>query len=243
MKAVVQVLTFTLLLLLVGVVYAHVAYAHDIWLFPERFTLSQGDTLTVRQLAGSELDPELELELLRDITPRFELMTPDGSIDLLSELPDTSTRPVLKPVLKRKLDFDGLALLTMEHDFFHTALSTEKFLQYLKEEEFKLEKFQDQIESRPQQRERFARTLKCLVQVGKNTEEELYKRVLGQKAEIVLLQNPYRLDPGDDLEVQVLFNGKPLPDQLVMALNGDGRQSVSRSKARTSADGIARLPL
>ena len=163
----------------------------------------------------------------------------NGSIDLLSELPDVK----VQPVLKRELDFEGFALLTMEHDFFQTALSTETFLEYVKEEELGMEKFQDRIGQNPEERERFARTLKCLIHVGTSTDGDVYKRVLGQKIEIVLLQNPYLLDPGDELEVQIFFEGKPLPDQLVMALNRNAEQSVSRSKAQTNADGIAQFTL
>ena len=103
-------ITFIFSLLLVSA-----AYAHDIWLQPNRFVLSKGDTLTVRQLAGTELDIEMEIELLRRMTPQFTLITPEGSVDLLDELPDFKTLPFVKPVLERKLDFAGLALLTMNH--------------------------------------------------------------------------------------------------------------------------------
>ena len=237
MKTAVQIITLALSLLSVSV-----AYSHDIWLLPERFTLSKGDTLTVRQLAGTELDTALELPFLTGMTPRFELITPNGSVNLLKELRDARTQRTLKPVLQRKLDFEGPVLLTMEHDFVYDEFSTEKFLEYLKHEEL-VEKFRDQLGRRPVQSERYARTLKCLVKVGKAAEGELYKRVLGQKIEILLLQNPYLLDPGDDLEVKVLFNGKPLRDQLVMAFNRDGKRPVSKSKARTNGDGIARFTL
>ena len=169
MKTGLKVITFALSLLT-----ASWASAHDIWLFPERFRLAKGDTLIVRQLVGPELSTEvletdvvLELPVLRDMTPRFELVTPNGSVDLLSELPDMRTRPEVKPVLNRKLDFEGLAVVTMEHDFIYTAHSPEVFLTYLKHEEFKLEKFQHHIGFRPYQRERYARALKTLVQVGR----------------------------------------------------------------------------
>jgi uncharacterized GH25 family protein len=222
---------------------ATVAYPHDIWLLPDHFTLSKGDTLIVRQLVGSELEVEAEVELLWRMTPRFELITPDGSIDLLSELRETGTRRVVKPVLERKVDFEGQALLTMEHAFIHNESSTEKFLEYLEHEDLDVEKFRKHLAGGREQRERYARTVKCLLQVGTVAGGDLHKRVLGQKIEIVLLQNPYQLDPGDDLEVQVLFDGEPLRDQLVTALNGDGEQLVSTSKARTNETGIARFRL
>ena len=222
---------------------ANLSDAHDIWLLPERFVLSKGDTLVVHQLVGSELEVEMEVELLWRMTPRFDLTTAQGSVDLLRELPDKRTLPVVKPVLKRKLDFEGVALLTMEHAFIWEEWSREQFLENLKHEELGMDRFRDHVGDRPKQTERYARTLKCLLQVGDGTDGDLHKRVVGQKLEILLLQNPYLLKPGDDLEVQVLFDGKPLGGQRVTAFNGDGERRVSAPRVRTSANGVARFNL
>lgn len=233
-KTAVLMITFSLSLLLVSV-----AYSHDIWLFPKRFALAKGDTLAVYQLVGHELEIELILPLKKEITSRFELITPDGSVDLLTELPDG-----IHPLLKGKLDFEDLALLVMEHDFLNIEFSGEKFLEYVEHEEFKnLEMIRDRIGRSPKERERYTRTLKSLIKVGDVAGGDLYKRVLGQKIEILLLQNPYLLNPGDDLEVQVLFESKPLTNQLVIAYNGEPKRLVSKSKARTNARGIARFNL
>ena len=228
---------------LLSLVLGGFAYPHDIWLVAEQFRLAKGDTLTVRQLAGSELEVETEIEVLRRMTPRFELVTASGSIDLMKELPDMRTRPVVKPVLERKLDFEGQALLAMDHAFIHHEMSREKFLEYLEHEDFKMEEFRPHLGGRAQQRERYARTMKCLVQVGDSRGGELHKKVLGQKLEILLLQNPFLLDLGDELDVQVLFDGKPAPDHLVAAFNGDGERLIAESKTRTNEDGIARFNL
>ena len=232
-----------LVTLMLSFLMLSVAYAHDIWLQPDRFVLSKGDTLTVRQLVGDELETEEETELLRWLTSRFDLITPDGLVDLLSELPDIRTQPVVKPVLTRKLDFEGLALVTMDHAFIYEDWSHEQFLEYLEHEEFDIEAFEPHMGRGPIESERYRQTLKALVQVGGVTGGDLHKRVVGQRVEILLLQNPYLLDPGDDLEAQVLFKGKPLRDRVVMAFNTDGQRPVSESTARTNADGIVRFKL
>ena len=149
----------------------------------------------------------------------------------------------IKPVLTRSLDFEGTALLTMEHDFFLTALSNEEFLEYLEHEEFDEKMLLDGMGQRPKQRERFARAFKCLIQVGEKTNGDVYSQVLGQKIEIVLQQNPYLLDPGDTLDVKVLFEGKPLADKLVKAFNKNSAGEISESKARTNAKGFAQFTL
>jgi len=229
----VLIISFVFLFLPVGD-----ADAHDIWLQPEQFTLSKGDTLIVHQLVGHELVSELELPLLRHLTPRFELVSTNGSVNLLNDLPNAE----VNPVLNKKLDREGISLLTMEHDFFYDEFPNETFLKYLKYEEL-INKYGDQLAKTPKQSERYARTMKSLVKVGKVTNGDIYKKVLGKKAEIVVLNNPYLLKPGEDLKVQVLFDGKPLPNQLVMAINGDGKTSGTTLKARTTSDGIANFKL
>ena len=197
----------------------------------------------VRQLAGTELDTQYDLPLLRLLTRRFELLTPTETIDLLAELPDVRTQPEVKPVLQRRLDFEGLALLTMEQDFIYDAFSTEKFLEYLAHDDLDLGEFRARIGRKPEEDERYARFLKSLVQVGQVADGDLHERVLGQKIEILLRQNPYRLDAGDDLEVQILFDGEPLRDKIVAAFNRDADGDISNFKARTDENGIARFTL
>lgn len=227
-----------------------VAYAHDIWLFPEQFTLGKGDTLIVRQLMTADLSTEAlrsgvgqELPFLRHMTPRFELITPDGAIDLLGELPHAKKRPELKPILERKMNSEGLALLTMEHSFVDAEFPTGKFLEFLTHEEFDTEKFQKHVRNSPTQRERYARTFKCLVQIGRIVRGKQHKQILGQELEILLLQNPYLLDPGDDLQIKVIFKKEPLPNVLVKAYNSDGTRSVSKHSVFTNVQGIAEFNL
>jgi uncharacterized GH25 family protein len=245
MRFQIQAYIFTLLLLIVGT-----SFGHDMWLSPGQFVLSKGDMLSVHQLVGEELSTEVlkggeaqEIALLRRITRRFELITPTESIDLLSSLPDEKTRPVVKPVLERKLDFEGSALVIMEHDFIYTEHAPEAFLDYLNHEELDVEELQVQMGDRPQQRERYARFFKALIQVGPVRDDDLHKQLVGQKLEILLSNNPYTLDPGDDLDVQILFEGKPLTGILVTAFNTDGINAVRRSKAFTDAQGNARVDL
>ena len=196
-----------------------VARAHDIWLRPRPFVLVRGDTLVVEQLVGSELAVETELELMRTVTRRFELVTSRGTLDLLAELPDFRSQPTVMPILERKLDEEGQALVVMDHAFIENVFTEQQFLEYLDHEELDPSAFRPHMAGRTEQVERYARTLKTLVHVGDPTSGDLHRQIVGQMLELVLLQNPYLLDPGDELEVQVLFEGTPLPDQLVTAFN------------------------
>lgn len=227
-----------LFLLAVGI-----AYAHDVWLTPDRFVLVRGDTLVVHQFAGTELESEHDLPLNRSLTRSFQLTTAQGSVDLLALLPDFRTQPEIKPVLQRKLDFEGQALVTMEHAFIWEEFTNDQFRANLEHEEFELDRFIPHMGQRSNQIERYARTLKLLIQVGEGGDGDLHRRAMGQKLEILLLQNPYLLEPGDDLEVQVLFEGRPLPDRLVKALSRNPSGVVSKARARTDATGVANFEL
>jgi len=220
---------------------AGLAYSHDIWLLPERFVLEERETLVVRQFVGTQLNSGEELPLLRRMTRRFELVTPDARIDLLAELRPERERPFIQPILSRTLDRRGPVLLAMEHYFIDTEFPRAQFLEYLKEEG--LDVRPPERAGRAVERERYARSLKSLVQVGRPPGGDLYRRVLGQPLEIVLLQNPYALKPGDTMDVQVLFEGRPLAGRQVTALHRQGQGPVSAMKARSNAEGVARFTL
>ena len=226
--------------------------AHDIWLQADQFTLERGDTMVVRQLLGDEFGSDLshhggsqELPILQDMTPRFSLISDDASIDLLAELPAMNEQLEIKPVLARVVDFDGMALVTMEHSIIYTEFSNEEFLDYLDHEGFDPDTFKQHMGDKPFQSEAYQRTLKTLVQIGKPNEpaSEVHRRALEQDIEIVLLQNPYILDPGDELDVLVLFGGKPLPDHPVKAYNSNDNGSLTEQIQHTGSDGTARFAL
>lgn len=237
-RVAVPVVVLALCLLVAGV-----ASAHDMWLRPASFRLAPGDTLIVHQLVDAELEAAREVELLRLMTPRFELMTGDSTIDLLRHLPDMREQPVIRPVLRRVLHTEGPALLAMTHAFIHTQFTTSAFEDYLEHEAYEVEEFRDQMGDKAVHTERYGRTFKSLVQIGESAGGDLHARVVGQKLEILLLQNPYLLDPGDSLHVQVLFEGRPLAGQRVTAFNGEGEQRRSISHGRTNSDGVVRFAL
>jgi uncharacterized GH25 family protein len=64
--------------------------------------------------------------------------------------------------------------------------------------------------------EEYSKHVKTIFQVGDQTSED-WKTPLGYPIEFVPMQNPYDLHPGHSLEVQLLWQGKPLANQLVYA--------------------------
>lgn len=92
--------------------------------------------------------------------------------------------------------------------------------------------------------ERYAKHVKALVQAG-DARTPSYATVLGYPAELVPVENPYEVARGARVwHVKALVDGKPVPDQVVLA--GGRRPSGERIAAqavRTDAQGIATISL
>ncbi len=227
------------LTLIIILLYAGVTFSHDYWFSLNRFAFTKGDTLVVNLLVGDELNAEVERPLQKDITKSLKLITPERTIDLLPELADSTL-----PVLTRRLDFEGLALVAMERDFWYTKMTGEQFARSLKKEEMHdLIALREKIGPKQEEHKRYDRSIKVLLRAGDSMKGDAYKKILGHKVELVLLQNPFLLKPGETLQVKVIDRGTPLANKLVKAYHGDGNNLVSRQKAYTDADGIASFKL
>ncbi|MEL6535428.1 MAG: DUF4198 domain-containing protein [Bacteroidota bacterium] len=62
--------------------------------------------------------------------------------------------------------------------------------------------------------ERYSKHVKVIFQVGDKFTDD-YQREFGYPIEFILLENPYTAHPGHSIPVKLLFDGKPLPNQLV----------------------------
>ena len=66
--------------------------------------------------------------------------------------------------------------------------------------------------------EKYSKHVKTIFQVGKTISED-WKTKLGYPIEFVPLENPYAIHTGHSLKIQLLKDGEPLPDQLVLIGN------------------------
>ena len=69
--------------------------------------------------------------------------------------------------------------------------------------------------------EKYTKHVKAIFQVGDRKSED-WKTPLGYPVEFMPERNPYDLKPGDALSVKLLWNGQPLPNQLVY-IGSDGK--------------------
>lgn len=216
---------FILSLILVG------AFAHEYMLMAYKFRLHKGDDLEVHLFVSDGFNIQMERPFQKTITKRFELLTVDSTIDL------TLREEGTLPILSRKVNFTGGALIHMERDYARITLPTDKFMTYLKEDH--IDGIANKVDKRkPAQRERYTRYIKSLLQSEDSYRDTLYRTVTGQAFEIVLLQNPYKLHKGSTLKARILFRGNALAGQLITARNRTGDKSAIVLTSRTDAKGI-----
>ncbi|MFM8849514.1 MAG: DUF4198 domain-containing protein [Cytophagales bacterium] len=226
-------LVFSLLLTLI----VALSSAHEFWLQPRKYRLAIGEELEFSFKVGENFDGE-DWDLKKHKVEKIELHRAANTIDLKKLVkPDGKDRVTLK------MDEEGTQLITMQTNYAFIELGAEKFNAYLKEDGL------DNITAlrtksgttEKSAKEFYGRFVKLLVQVG-NKKTDTFKKIVGTPIEIIPLQNPYTLKSGDYLECRVLFNGKPLIDQMVKVWNKINTTTFLQNMY-TEREGIIKFPL
>ena len=220
------------------------AGAHDFWLEPEVVPAGKGEELALRLRMGEQLKTEEERALQKDRITRFELFSDRAKKrDLLA-----TGQEGQMPVAKLRPE-TGASLAVMDRTPRPITMESDKFNRYLSEEGqepiIALRARLGQTEQAG--KEIYTRYLKALIQerdLAGSIPSTLYKRRVGQRLEILLENDPGRMQPGKMLTVKVLFEGKPLAGAKVFACRRDaGDSGVLALTAVTSAQGLAEFKL
>ena len=233
-----RVLTLTTALLLAG---AAAAAAHDMFVKPARFFVEENAEVVVRVLNGTFATSENSIA--RGRLADVSVVSPAGRQQLdtaaWSAEGDTSTFRV-------RTGAAGTYVVTTSTRPSVIALEAKDFNQYLGEDGIP-----DVLAARRRAgeldrpaRERYAKHVKALIQVGR-TPSDHFGTALGYPAEIVPLDNPYALPAGRRvLRVRTLVDGQPAANQYVLyggRTAGGGR--IAPRSARSDSAGVARVPL
>lgn len=210
--------------------------AHEYILLPAKFYVGPGDELELHLFVADGFNIQIERPFQKAMTKKFVLITGNATVDL------ANTADAALPVINRKVDFEGGALICMERDYARIALPTAQFLDYLKEDH--IENIAPSVnKAKREQKERYSRWIKALVQSGQPTTDTVYKMITGQRFEIILLHNPSLLHKGGIIKAKVLFEGKPLAGKIITARNRTGSLPALSITARTDAAGICSFRL
>lgn len=97
-------------------------------------------------------------------------------------------------------------------------------------------------------KKKYAKHVKTIFQIGNKLTDD-YKTILGYPIELIPLSNPYALNVGDELQMKLLINGKPMTGIMVYAshndLHGYGEDGTPLDAFKTETDehGIVKVKI
>jgi uncharacterized GH25 family protein len=224
---------------MLGMLLATRATAHDFWIEPASFVPAPGQAVAVRLLVGEEFHGEAVARPPAEGLHRFVLV--DVGSNASVTLPG---RTGADPAGMFRLAGPGVYILGFHGRPNAIELPPDKFNAYLRDEgldavlAMRAERDQLHLPGR----EIYSRCAKTLVRAAPaGGADQPADRVLGFPLELVAERPPGQLRDGENLPVQLLYEGRPLAGALVVARHRDdpGRTLEQRS----GADGRVFLPL
>lgn len=207
------------------------AYSQDNFLMPDKFALAKGDSLKIRLLTAKSLKDPKELAYSSAKVSDFWLFDSNKKTDLKTKTAEDAT-----PVFAKKVEVSGLMLVGLNSAPTVRSMPKSRFADYLKEQGLDDMSKQFENNKKPFVKERTTWFCKTLVKTEKNS-RGIFNEKSGQQLEIVLMQNPYKLNYGDDITAKILLEGKELKkanvEVLTLATNG----SIFTNSYRTDEDG------
>ncbi|MGH9424590.1 MAG: DUF4198 domain-containing protein, partial [Thermoanaerobaculia bacterium] len=189
------------------------AFAHDFWIEPSTFHPAAGDRVTAALRVGQKLSGD-PLPRIPSLIERFIIKGENGV-----EGPMIG-RTGADPAGIALISDPGLHWIGYQSTPYPVALEAQKFEDYLKDEG--LEKIIDQRKKNNQSsapgRERFYRCAKSLLDTPGGTSKG-FDTPLGFTLELIPRKNPYKIQPGGELPLSLLFRGKPMANILVVAMS------------------------
>ncbi len=210
--------------------------AHEYVLIARDFIVSQGDEIELHLFVADGFNVEQERPLQKSRTLSFELLSENGTTDLLPTSADEAL-----PVLRVEADFKGLGLIHMERNYARVTLPNDRFVSYLEEDN--IEGITIDNSTKTEQSEKYTRYIKTLIQSDPQPGDALYRHVVGHAFEIVLMDNPYESKENDWIRARVLFRGSPLADKVITARNRSGNAPAASQFSRTDQNGICTFKL
>jgi uncharacterized GH25 family protein len=220
---------------------ATVALGHDLYLLPDRFRVSPGETLGIALHNGDafpESEASVKIARIRDAALRS-----GTSVSKVSALAVQEKRKVGTATVPGS----GTLLLTVRTVPNFIEMTPDKFVSYLEEEGLtEIVKWRKEHgETARPGRERYSKYAKALLVAGQA--DEGYRRAAGFVIEIIPEKDPYQLKPGDALPVQVLFRNEPAADLALEAawVGAGGEKKIQKIQVigRTDSNGRISVPL
>ena len=186
------------------------AVAQDHILLPENFFLKKGDKLDLHLITTNQLIKQDELNYEPSKTAKFMDYAGSKKIDLTTLAKEKDSL-----VASVKVENEGLNLISMVRKSATDDIESDDFIKVLEDEGFT--QYSEKIKngSKDSFREKYTSIMKSLIEVEKNSANG-FDKPLNDEYEIILKDNPYKGNYGDDIIAQVRLRGKPLVNAVVM---------------------------
>lgn len=213
------------------------AFGHDLYLMPETFITKPGTKLRLVFQNGDEFPvgvSSVKPERLRNT----QLLSKGGRTNFEGTLAESR-----RTVSTVQVPAAGLAILTAQTLPSLIELDPKKFRSYLEHENLTnaLQWREKHKEAAKPGRERYSKYVKSLLQVTQS--DDYFRTRAGLTIEIIPEADPYSLQPGATLPVQVLFRGAPAVDVAVESAWLEGGKAKMEVFGRTDAQGRIRIPV
>jgi len=214
--------------------------AHDLFLKPGRFFVASNDSVRIDVLNGTFTSSEAAVtrDRLRDLT----VAGPDGLAHPAMDSWTSAEKASQWRIVVGKSGTYALGASVLPRVL---KLEAKDFNSYLKEEGLPdvLADRRSRGELDKPARERYAKHVKTIIQVGSRRAERV-DVAFGHAAELVPLANPYRVRAGGILRVRALVDGQPVVNQIVLSGGQDGSgHKIAEQSVRTTGNGVALIRL
>ena len=207
--------------------------AHDFWLESPSFSQSPGTTIAISLREGVDFKGNT-LPYIPEWFRDFSIVTSEGREQVDSIPGDDPAALLAAP--------SGAMLVGYHSNRNYTELDAEKFNSYLEEEgiEFIRQQRIERGEDEQPAPEFFVRCAKALFQNGPSG-APVYSTELGYTLELIPVDDPHMLVPGDSIRFKLHYRRKPIAGLLVQAFNRDDPEAKQR--IRTDESGVAEVKL
>ncbi|MBV8390786.1 MAG: DUF4198 domain-containing protein [Mucilaginibacter sp.] len=185
------------------------ATAQDFVLLPENFVLHKGDKLNLHLIRVNQFTMTDELKYETSKTAKFNIQNGKKEINLLTVAKDSAS-----PIISMPFESDGLHTIHLVRKSVTDDIESDDFIKMLEDEGFTQYAEKAKNGSKDSFREKYTWYLKSLVEVEKNSPNG-FEKPLNDEFEIVLKDNPYKGNYGDDVIAQVRLRGKPAANVVV----------------------------
>ena len=202
--------TYILFFCIFSLIVTEAAAQADYVLLPENFVMHKGDKLDMHLIRVNQFTKTDELKYEASKTARFEIQNGKKGTSLLTVAKDSAS-----PIISIPLESDGLQTIHMVRKSITDDIEADDFIKLLEDEGYTQYAEKAKNGSKDSFREKYTWYLKSLVEVEKNSPNG-FDKPLNDEFEIVLKDNPYKGNYGDDIIAQVRLRGKPAVNVVVM---------------------------